>query len=78
MPPGKKIDNAVTTKSTGLAAATSAAVASTAATSSTPFGYAQAQADAIVSNLNKVIADETNTKAVLAALIDELNARGLI
>lgn len=79
MPPGKKIDaSAITTKSSALAAAASAPVATTAATSLSPFGYTQAQADAIVSNLNKVIADEVNTKAALAALIDELDRRGLI
>jgi len=79
MATGKKIDNsAVTTKSAGLAAAASVAVATTAATSTTPFGYAQTQANAIVTNLNAVIADEANTKAVLSQLIDELIAKGVL
>lgn len=79
MPPGKKFDiSAFTTKPTGLAATSATAVASTAATNSSPYGFAQAQADAIVSSLNKVIVDEANTKATLAALIDELDKRGLI
>jgi hypothetical protein len=79
MAPGKKIDNtAATVKTNALTAATAASVAATAATSSSPFGYAQAQADAIVTNVNKLVTDEANTRAVLSALIDELSARGVL
>lgn len=41
------------------ASANQAAVPSTAATNSTPYGYSQAQADAIVARLNEVIATLT-------------------
>jgi hypothetical protein len=80
MPPGKKIDNtAAAVKSTGLRPVAAVAVATTAATTTTPAGFTgTAQADAIVANLNAVIADEANTKAVLSALIDELSARGVL
>jgi hypothetical protein len=47
---------------------TSAAVAATAATDSTPFGYAEAQANAIVAELNKAVTDIAN----LTTLVNEL------
>lgn len=47
-------------------AATIAAVASTAATSSTPFGFAEAQANAIVANLNAIRTALIN-KGIIAA-----------
>lgn len=49
------------------AAETAVAVATTAATNITPYGYAQAQANAIVTNLNAAVAD-------IAALVTELGA----
>ncbi len=54
-----------------LAAQTSVAVATTPATVTTPYGYSQAQADAIVANLNAVIADFTDLRAkmVTAGLV---------
>lgn len=60
------------------AARTSAATATTAATNVSPYGYSQAQADAIVTNLNAVRADLADTAAVLNSLIDDLQALGLI
>lgn len=47
-------------------AANIAAVASTAATSSTPFGFSEAQANAIVSNLNAIRTALIN-KGIIAA-----------
>lgn len=47
-------------------AATMAAVASTAATSSSPFGFAEAQANAIVANLNAIRTALIN-KGIIAA-----------
>lgn len=59
------------------AARTSAATAVTAATDVTPFGYTtQAQADAIVTNLNAVRADLADTAALLNFVIDGLQAAG--
>jgi len=48
----------------GLFGANIAAVATTAATNSTPYGYSQAQADAIVSQLNLVIAALKSAKII--------------
>lgn len=58
--------------------ATAAAVATTGATSTTPFGYAEAQANAIVTNLNAVIADHLDTKQLVNSVIDDLQALGLV
>jgi len=57
---------------------TATAVATTAATSSTPFGYAEAQANAIVTALNALITDVTELKKDLNGVIDDLQALGLI
>lgn len=47
------------------------AVAGTAATSATPFGYAEAQANAIVANVNALRVD-------LLALVAALEAKGIV
>lgn len=47
------------------------AVATTGATNSSPYGYAEAQANAIVANVNALRVD-------LLALVAELEAKGLI
>jgi len=47
-------------------AAEGEAVATTAATADTPFGFAEAQANAIITNLNKVIA---NQNAIINAMV---------
>lgn len=61
------------------AARTSSAVATTASTQTIPFGYtSQAQADAIVAAINAVRADLADTAAVVNALIDDLQALGLV
>lgn len=58
---------------------TSSAVATTSATSVTPFGYTtQAQADALVTAINAVRADLANTAGLLNALIDDLQSVGII
>jgi hypothetical protein len=53
-----------------------AAVAATAATSTTPFGFAEAQANAIVTNLNTLRADVIALRASLAAAVAAQVARG--
>lgn len=55
-----------------------AAVATTAATNSTPYGFAQAQADAIVTAINNLVLDMADTKQAVNALIDDLQALGLV
>jgi hypothetical protein len=65
------------TADTTIPTATAASVATTAATNSSPYGYAQAQADAIVTNLNAVIADNLQNRKLLNSLIDTLQALGL-
>lgn len=61
------------------AARAAAAVATTAATNVTPWGYStQAQADAIRAELNDVIIDQQNTAQVLNQLLDDLQAYGLL
>jgi hypothetical protein len=58
---------------------TSAAVATTAATDTAPFGYATAaQADAIVTAVNALRTDLANAKQVLNAVIDDLQSQGLL
>ena len=59
-------------------AATAAAVDTTASTSTTPFGYAEAQADAIVTNLNAVIVDAGTLRTELTTLIAALQTAGIL
>ncbi len=66
------------TSSKTVPAATAVAVATTAATNSTPYGYAQAQADAIVAAVNANSADILAVKKIVNALIDDLQALGLV
>lgn len=47
---------------------TGAALATTAATQTTPYGFSQAQADGLIDRVNSLIADNI----ALAALVDEL------
>lgn len=55
-----------------------AAVVTTAATSTTPFGYTTAaQADAIVTQLNNARLDILDLKQLVNSLIDDLQALGL-
>ena len=49
---------------------TGAALAGTAATNSTPYGFSQAQADGLIARVNTLIADNI----ALAALVNELRA----
>jgi len=59
--------------------ATVAAIATTGATNSSPFGYTgAAQADAIPVGINALAADVLSLKKVLTALIDDLQAYGFI
>lgn len=55
---------------------TASAVATTAATSDTPFGYSEAQANAIVTAVNALVADVANVKQVLNSVIDDLQTYG--
>jgi len=57
---------------------TSADVVTTAATNSSPYGYSQAQADAIVTAINALRADVIDCKQVVNSLIDDLQALGLV
>lgn len=61
-----------------LAAQTAAAVAATAATNVAPYGYAQAQADAIVANLNALRVDHLDLASVVNSVVDALQAAGLL
>jgi hypothetical protein len=57
----------------------SSAVATTGATNIAPFGYTTAaQADDIITQLNKIRTDLANVKQVLNALIDDMQANGLV
>lgn len=58
-------------------AATAVAVDTTAATDTTPFGYSEAQANAIPVAINANAADILAVKKVVNALIDDLQALGL-
>lgn len=58
------------------AARTSSAVATTAAINVAPYGYSQAQADAIPAAINAVRADLADTAALLNYVIDRLQAAG--
>lgn len=53
---------------------TATSVVTTAATAVAPFGYAEAQANALVTAVNALIVDLANTKQVLNGLIDDLQA----
>ena len=55
-----------------------AAVAGTAATDSSPFGFAQAQADAIVANINALRVDLLAMNTLLTALRTSLVAADII
>ena len=54
------------------------AVAGTAATDSSPFGYAQAQADAIVTNINALRVDLLAMNTLLTAIRASLVAADII
>jgi hypothetical protein len=58
---------------------TATAVSTTAATQTTPWGYgSQAQADDIITQLNKLITDMANAKNNITAIIDDMQAYGLL
>ncbi len=59
------------------AARTAIAVATDAAATSA-FGYTEAQANAIVTNLNALIVDVADTASLLNALLDDIQAYGLL
>lgn len=66
------------TADTTVAAATAVAVATTGATAVTPFGYTTAaQANAIVTAVNALIADVLQVRKVLNSVIDQLQASGI-
>ncbi len=59
--------------------ATSADLATTAATQTTPFGFASgAQADAIATQFNALRVDVLDLKQLVNSLIDDLQAIGLV
>lgn len=58
--------------------ATVAAAATTSATNSSPYGFAQAQADAIPTNINALAVDVLALKKVITGLIDDLQAAGIV
>lgn len=57
---------------------TSSAVVTTAATSDTPFGFSEAQANAIVAAINALRTDLLDTKQLVNSVIDDLQALGLL
>lgn len=59
------------------AAATATSVATTAATNSSPYGYAQSQANAIVTAVNALITDVAAIRTTLNAEIAAIKAAGL-
>jgi acetylornithine/succinyldiaminopimelate/putrescine aminotransferase len=74
-----KISRTYTTKSLSGGAPTAAVVTSTAATSTSPFGFSTgAQADALVATVNNLVADVAADRQLLNAVIDELQARSLL
>lgn len=66
------------TASATVPAATAAAVATTAATNSSPYGYSQAQADAIKTAVNALIDDQLAIRKTQNSIIDALQAIGLV
>lgn len=61
------------------AARTATAVATTAATQTTPYGYStQAQADDIITQLNALRVDQLDTAQLLNAVIDDFQTMGLL
>ncbi len=75
---GTTFTQTYSTADTTVAAATAGAVATTAATSTLPFGYAEAQANAIPVAINALIADNLNLRQLVNALIDALQAAGVV
>lgn len=58
---------------------TATAVATTAATATSPYGYTTAaQADAIVAAINALITDLADVKQLVNAVIDDLQSLGLV
>lgn len=58
-------------------AATAVAVATTSATNSSPYGFSQAQANAIVTGINAAIDDGLVNRKLINQIIDVLQAAGL-
>lgn len=68
-----------TTATAAVGAATAGTVATTAASTTTPFGYTTgAQADAIPVAINALIADVLVLRKAINAIIDDLQASGLV
>lgn len=59
-------------------ALTATSVATTASTNTSPFGYSQSQADAIVAAVNALIVDVANLKQVVHALVTDLQSYALV
>jgi hypothetical protein len=67
------------TASRTVPAATASAVATTGATNSSPYGFTgAAQADALVAAVNANEVDILNVKKVVTAIIDDLQAAGIV
>lgn len=75
---GPTITQTYSTTATTVPAMTAVTVVGTGSTSTTPFGYTQAQADAIVTNHNALIADVLNNTKLLNVIIDALQANGML
>lgn len=60
-----------------IPAAVAIAVPTTASTSTTPFGYSQAQADDIVTTVNALVADNLALRQLIVALVHDLEAVGI-
>lgn len=71
------ITQTYSTTAATVPAATAVAVATTAATSDAPFGYAEAQANAIVTAVNALIADVLALRKTQNQIIDIIQAAGL-
>ena len=76
--PGTTYTQTYSTAASTVPAATATAVATTAATSTSPFGYSQAQADALVASVNALVADNLALRKVINQIIDDLQAVGLV
>lgn len=57
---------------------TAAAVVTTPATNSSPYGFSQAQANALVASVNATIADVLAYAEVIVGIVTDLEARGIL
>ena len=75
---GTAFTQTYSTSATTVPDATVEAVATTGATSSSPFGFAEAQANAIPTAINALAADVLALRKVINGIIDELQSAGTV